>query len=165
MGELNGKEAEFARLLAIGHSQSDAFRLSHDVKRMTDKTVHEKASRLAAKSEIKARKRELLQESRISDIESVGQAYQQLLEDMQAARDKDNHTALASYTRTKFGSQGMMKDHLTVAPEKFETDEQLIARLSGGDAHLATMLRAIIGKDTFGSDAERGDGEKDDEEK
>ena len=160
MGELNGKELEFARLLACGYSQSDAYRLSHDVRRQKPETVHQKASRLAAKPEIKARKRELLQAARIEDIETVGQAFETLLEDMQSARDAGNLTALASYTRTKFGALGMMKDHLVVSPEKSMTDEELIASLAQGDPHKAAMLRAIIGRDSFGTDDEKGD-EKD----
>ena len=163
MALLNGKEAEFARNLACGYSQSDAFRLAFDVRRQKPETVHQKASRLAAKPEIKARKRELLQAARVEDVETVGQAFETLLEDMEAARDAGNLTALAAYTRTKFGALGMLKDHLIVDPIKAETDEQLIARLSGGDEHLATMLRAIIGKDSFGSDDEKGDKDKDDE--
>ncbi len=149
MDELNGKEAEFARLVACGYSQSDAYRLSHDVKRIKPETVHQKASRLAGDSRIKKRCRELLREARVNDIEAVGQAYQQLLEDMQTAREKGNDTALASYTKTKFQAQGMMRDHLVVSAEKSESDDELVARLSGGDPHNATMLRSIIGKDSF----------------
>ncbi len=147
--EMDPKEARFCVLRACGHSQSDAYRIAWDCKRAKPESVHRMAHRIAQRVHVKSRIRELLREARVNDIEAVGQAYQQLLEDMQTAREKGNDTALASYTKTKFQAQGMMRDHLVVSAEKSESDDELVARLSGGDPHKATMLRSIIGKDSF----------------
>ncbi len=149
LDEMDPKEARFCVLRACGHSQSDAYRIAWDCKRAKPESVHRMAHRIAQRVHVKSRIRALLREARVNDIEAVGQAYEQLLEDMQAAREKGNDTALASYTKTKFQAQGMMRDHLVVSAEKSETDDELIARLSGGDEHKATMLRSIIGKDSF----------------
>ncbi len=146
---MDPKEARFCALRACGHSQSDAYRIAWDCKRAKPESVHRMAHRVAQRVHVKSRIRDLLREARVNDIEAVGQAYQQLLEDMQTAREKGNDTALASYTKTKFQAQGMMRDHLVVSAEKSETDDELVARLSGGDPHKATMLRSIIGKDSF----------------
>ncbi len=146
---LDPKEAKFCVLRASGHNQSFAYRIAWDCKRAKPASVHRMAHRIAQRVHVKSRIRELLREARVNDIEAVGQAYQQLLEDMQTAREQNNVTALASYTKTKFQAQGMMRDHLVVSAEKSESDDELVARLSGGDAHKATMLRAIIGKDSF----------------
>ncbi len=156
--EMNPKEAKFCVLRACGHSQSDAYRIAWGCKHAKPKSVHRMAHRIAQRVHVKSRIRDLLREARVFDIEAVGQAYQQLLDDMQTAREKGNDTALASYTKTKFQAQGMMRDHPVVSAEKSESDDVLVARLSGGDPHKATMLRSIIGKDTF------GDGEKDDKD-
>ena len=154
---LTAKQAEFARLVACGHTQADAYRLAYDVKRAKPETVARNASKLMHNTYVSTRVRELLREARVFDIEAVGQAYQQLLDDMQTAREKGNDTALASYTKTKFQAQGMMRDHLVVSAEKSETDDELVARLSSGDPHKATMLRAILGRDTFAKDDEKDD--------
>ena len=155
--ELKPIDAEAARLYACGKSQSEAYRLTHPGSRAKPEAIRVSASRLFDKASVKLRVQELIDAARIHDIETVGQAYRQLLEDMQTARDKGNDTALASYTKTKFQAQGIMRETVLVGAEKSESDDELIARLSGGDPHKATMLRAIIGKDSF------GDGEKDDE--
>ncbi len=147
--EMDPKEAKFCVLRASGHNQSDAYRIAWDCKRDKPESVHRMAHRIAQRVHVKSRIRELLREARVNDIEAVGQAYQQLLEDMQTAREKGNDTALASFTKTKFQAQGMMRDHLVVSAEKSESDDELVARLSGGDPHKATMLRSIIGKDSF----------------
>ncbi len=147
--EMDPKEARFCVLRACGHSQSDAYRIAWGCKHAKPESVHRMAHRIAQRVHVKSRIRDLLREARVFDIEAVGQAYQQLLEDMQTAREKGNDTALASYTRTKFQAQGMMRDHLVVSAEKSESDDELVARLSGGDEHKAAMLRSIIGKDSF----------------
>jgi len=156
MDELNGKQAEFARLRACGYSQSDAFRLSHDVKRMKAETVHQKASRLAADSNVKARIRELLREARIEDIVSVGEAVKFILEGRERAIAAGNSTAEAAFTLQITKITGMNRESVLVGAEKSETDEQLIARLAQGDEKRAALLRELIGRDSF------GDGEKDD---
>ena len=156
MDELNGKHAEFCRLVAQGASQSDAYRQSHDATRQKPTSVHVAACKLMAKPKIQQRIRELLREARVEDIVSVGEHTVHILEDREAAKADGNHTAIAAFDRTLATILGMTNSTVLVAAEKSETDEQLIARLSAGDEHKATLLRALIGRDSF------GDGEKDD---
>lgn len=149
MDELNGKQAEFCRLVAQGASQSDAYRLSHDATRQRPTSVHVAACKLKAKPKIGQRIRELLRQARVEDIVSVGEHTVHILEDREAAKADRNHTAVAANNRTLATILGMTSNTLVLAPEKSETDDELVARLSGGDEHKARMVRAIIGKDSF----------------
>ena len=56
---LTAKQEEFAKKIAEGMTQADAYRSAYSTKRMTDKTVWENASRLMADSKVLARVREL----------------------------------------------------------------------------------------------------------
>ena len=56
---LTAKQEAFAQNIIQGMSQADAYRSAYDASRMTDKTVHEKASLLASQDKIKARITEL----------------------------------------------------------------------------------------------------------
>ena len=152
MDELNGKQAEFCRLVACGHNASDAYRLSHDATRQRPTSVNVAASKLTAKPKIKQRVRELLKQARVEDVLSVGEHMVHLCEDREAARADGNFTALAAFDRTLATVLGMTNSTLVVAAEKSETDEQLIARLAQGDPVLEKHLRAIIGRDSFGDD-------------
>jgi phage terminase small subunit len=49
------KQEKFARLIAEGNSQADAYRGAYNAKNMTDKTIWEAASRLMADSKVSAR--------------------------------------------------------------------------------------------------------------
>ena len=147
--EMDPKEAKFCVLRASGYNQSDAYRVAWGRTQAKPESIHRMAHRVAQRVHVKSRIRELLREARVNDIETVGEAYNQLLEDMQTAREQNNATALASFTKTKFQAQGMMREHLVVSGEKSETDDELIARLAQGDEHRARRLREIIGKDSF----------------
>ena len=65
-----------------------------------------------------------------------------------------NSTAEAAFTLQLTKVTGMNRESVLVGAEKSETDDELVARLSGGDPHKATMLRSIIGRDTFAKDDE-----------
>ena len=56
---LTAKQEQFVKNIIDGMSQAEAFRNSYETKRMSDKTVYEKASRLMADGKIRARLREL----------------------------------------------------------------------------------------------------------
>lgn len=49
------QQEKFCQLIAVGLNQSDAYRAAYNIKRAQAKTVHEKASRLAAEGKVKAR--------------------------------------------------------------------------------------------------------------
>lgn len=56
---LTAKQEEFAKRIAEGMNQSDAYRSAYNTSRMTDKSVWEKASELAKDVKVTARVREL----------------------------------------------------------------------------------------------------------
>lgn len=56
---LTAKQEEFAKAIAEGMNQSDAYRSAYSTNRMTDKTVWENASRLMSDSKVLARVKEL----------------------------------------------------------------------------------------------------------
>ena len=57
---LTPKQEQFAKAIALdGMSYSDAYRSAYDTKRMSDKTVNEKASLLKDQDKIRARIKEL----------------------------------------------------------------------------------------------------------
>ena len=146
---LTPKQREFARLVACGHTQADAYRIAYDVKRAKPETVARNASKLMHNTYVATRVKELLREARVEDILSVGEHMLHIIEDREAAKADGNHTAVAANNRTLATILGMTTNTLVLAAEKSETDDELVARLAGGDAHKATMLRAIIGKDSF----------------
>ena len=59
--KLTAKQEKFARLVASGLNQSDAYRQAYDAKRMKAETIHEKASRIANSDKVRARLAELRQ--------------------------------------------------------------------------------------------------------
>lgn len=56
---LTAKQEQFVKNIIDGMNQADAYRSAYDTSRMTDKTVHEKASRLMADDKVRARVQEL----------------------------------------------------------------------------------------------------------
>ena len=56
---LTDKQEKFAQNLVQGMSQADAYRSAYNTKNMSDKTIHEAASRLVADSKVSARLFEL----------------------------------------------------------------------------------------------------------
>ena len=56
---LTAKQEEFAKKIAEGMTQADAYRFAYDTSRLTDKTVWEKASVLAANNKVRERVQEL----------------------------------------------------------------------------------------------------------
>lgn len=56
---LTPKQERFVQNIIEGMSQADAYRNSYDVSKMTDKSIHEKASRLMADVKVRSRLQEL----------------------------------------------------------------------------------------------------------
>ncbi len=57
--KLTEKQEAFCQAIAAGHSQSDAYRMAYNVKKMKEANIHSKASVLAAKVKVRARIDEL----------------------------------------------------------------------------------------------------------
>ena len=56
---LTAKQEQFAQSIIKGMNQADAYRSAYNTSRMTDKTIHEKASRMANDDKVMARITEL----------------------------------------------------------------------------------------------------------
>ena len=56
---LTAKQEQFAQSIIKGMNQADAYRSAYNTSRMTDKTIHEKASRMANDGKVVARITEL----------------------------------------------------------------------------------------------------------
>ena len=142
-------EEVFARA-CIKHNQSDAYRLAHSTEhcnRLTKEQINDKASKMAAKPAVVARVRQLLDESKIQDLESVGHAFQELVADLAGARVAKNWTAVAAFQRIKLQVLGMLKETVLLNMEQTITDEELVKRVAGTNPALATALKASLGKE------------------
>ena len=56
---LTAKQEKFVQNIIAGMNQADAYRSAYDASKMTDKTIHERASVLASQDKIRARLKEL----------------------------------------------------------------------------------------------------------
>ena len=155
--ELTAKQLRFALLRARGYSKSGAYREAYNAVRMKPHTVAEEARRLSELPLVSRTISEHLKAANVQDIITTGQVLQGIIDDLEMAREEKNLTAVAALDRVLCQTLGMMRDTLVLSAEKSETDDELVARLSGGDAHKATMLRAIIGRDSFGTNDEKDD--------
>lgn len=142
-------EEVFARA-CIKHNQSDAFRLAHSAEycnRFTKEQINDKASKMAAKPAVVARVRQLLDEAKIQDLETVGHAFQELCSDLALARSLKNMTAVAAFQRIKLQVLGMLKETVLLNMEQTISDEELVKRVAGTNPALATALKASLGKE------------------
>ena len=87
---LTPKQEKFVQNIIEGMSQADAYRSAYDTSKMTDKTVHEKASRLMADDKVRARVQELRDE--LAD-KSIMSAKERLMWLSQIIKSKDETTA------------------------------------------------------------------------
>jgi hypothetical protein len=142
---LKPAQEKFAAYLAQGCEQAEAYRKSHACTGVNPQRIAERACRLAAKAQVKARIRELLAEAKIQDIDSIGATFQQLLEDMEGARQAKNWTALAAFTRIRTQIHGMLHDNLSLNYEQTLTDEQLARRIADGDEKIFAALMEKLG--------------------
>lgn len=69
---LTAKQEKFAQAIALEEmNQADAYRSAYDTSRMSDKTVHEKASILANNDKVRARIKELREETMTPKVMSA----------------------------------------------------------------------------------------------
>ncbi len=150
---LTPQESRAAALLAQGLSQADAYRQAFEVKRLKPETVWNKASKLFGRCEVQARVRGLLKAARVEDIESVGEAFNVMLGDMDKARADGNHNAVMGYTRIKMQAHGALKDTVSMTVVQRASDSDLIDQLAKDDPNLAAAFRKALGAaDTFDDD-------------
>lgn len=83
---LTPKQEKFVQSLIQGMSQADAYRSAYATKNMSDKTIHEAASRLVADSKVSARLSELREQMTKDTIMSAQNRLEWLTETI---NDKD----------------------------------------------------------------------------
>ena len=151
---LTPQQEAFAMALVKGLSQADAYRAAYNVKPTTAaESVYCSASRLAKDPHVQSRLRVLLKESRIADLDSVGEAWDHLLKLIAKAEDEGNMTAVAALMRQRLTGLGALKHDITITHRDRLSDEQIVKRLAGDDERKAAMLRSIIGTDSFDEDS------------
>ena len=133
--------ALFCRGVPQGQAVAEAFGM-HGAK---SSTLSEKGSRLLSRPEIAARVRELLAAAKILDIDSIGQCHRDLLADIERARAAQNWTAVSQLMKTRASILGMLRDHVVLTVELQMSDQELIERLSRGDAEKAAVYRKLLG--------------------
>ncbi len=142
---LTPEEAKACLYRAQGLSQSDAYRRAFNKPQAKPKTINEKACRLFARPAVQARVSDLLSASKLADLESLGEASQKLLEDIDAARERGNDNAVMGFTRIKMQMHGALKDAVSLSVEQRTDDATLIDQLSAGDPTKAAALRQVLG--------------------
>lgn len=80
---LTGQRERFARAIAEGMSQSDAYRLAFNAKRSTMKTINEEASRIMADRKVAARVEQLVRPA----VESAELSAEAHLDELKRLRD------------------------------------------------------------------------------
>ena len=81
------KEEIFVQRRIEGYSQTEAYRFAYDCKNMKDKTVTEKASKLMAKDNVRARYKELLNEHKNKALYTREEAVNDLIWIKEKARE------------------------------------------------------------------------------
>lgn len=88
---LTPKQEVFVQKIIEGLSQADAYRAAYSTKNMSDKTIHEAASRLMSDSKVSARVKELRDQITKETIMSVQERMEWLTEIV-----KDNRTNISA---------------------------------------------------------------------
>ncbi len=77
---LTAKQEKFVQEIIAGKSQADAYRSAYDAKKMSDKTIYEKASLLAGQDKIRTRLDELREQLSNENIMSAQKRMEWLTE-------------------------------------------------------------------------------------
>ncbi len=87
----------------------------------------------------------LLKAARIEDIDSVGQAFDDLLRLLVKAEDEGNLTAAANLMRQRLQAHGILRDRVAFTLEEQTSDADLLERLAGDDPVKLAALQTILG--------------------
>ena len=134
--KLTGKQEKFAMNILKGMSQADAYRDAYPAEKMTDKTIHEAASRLMANSKVTARvnalKAPVIAKVQYGLEQAMGEA-QEAFEVSKSARQGGSMVA-AVQLRSKLNSLLVERTAVTMSMVEQMKDEQL-------DAFIASRLK------------------------
>ena len=144
------KERRFAELLATGHSQTEAFRaITPRSEKWKNSSVWCEASKFAKRPNVQQRLAEVIEGAKLQSILSHQQWFKNTQLLMEEAREEGkNWNAVQALNRQLGTANGTLVERMQFeGPE--ESDDALIAKLSGGDPQVAATLRKLIGRDTF----------------
>ena len=148
---LTVQQGQFAALVARGASFTDAYAQAYKCKGMVQKTINEKASRLAGNSKVQARVQEILREIRVEDIDLATVAFHDLLRHIEMAEEAGNLTALAALDRLRLQYHGLLKADAPAVIDGAERDRQLIEATADMDPEFKKVIRHLMGShDVFG---------------
>ena len=147
---LTPNEAKFAKLLCQGLTQHEAYQRAWPGSRSTPKQIDTRASLIANKPEIKRRVREILAQMKVSDLDSAGQAFKDVLSALEQAQAAKNWTAVAQLSRLRLDCHGMLKTSVGDRTGLSSiSDANLLEALAGSNVELRKELEKLLGRDTF----------------
>lgn len=148
---LSTRDEQFASLIAQGHAQSTAYQTAYKPKGLSAQALADRAAKLRRTERVVARIDELLIEARVGDVLKVGRAARQLVDDMNAAREAGNHTALAAYHRVQAAILGLMdRQSINITFEGGLSDDALVSLVSGSDEHVSIAMKRFLGATATG---------------
>ena len=150
---MEAKEQRFAALIAQGVSYADAYRETHPNSKAKDESLRVEASKFASRPNVTLMVRELLRSSRLSDLTSIGEWHEKLMDAIKRAKDDDAHSAEMTGLRQLGQATGALQNTVMLDATGLLDDTAIIARLAGDDPRKAAMLRAIIGAEEFEQEA------------
>ena len=140
---LTPKEAEFARLIAQGHTGAEAYRIAYQSEAKPE-AVWASASQVRARAKVRLRIKDLLSQARLQDLDSIGEAIQRTKELIGLAADARNYSAAMKGNSDLLKMHGLLRDTLVVQWEQGLSDDQLVTRLAGNDPVRLEAARRLL---------------------
>lgn len=106
---LTAKQEKFVQNILEGMSQADAYRSAYNASKMTDKTVHEKASLLASQDKVRARLSELRDKLANEKIMSAQKRLEWLTEVIKDTHEKTENKLKALDIMNKMDGEYVQK--------------------------------------------------------
>ena len=142
---LSPQESRAAVLRATGMSQAEAWRQAFNRPRVKPQTAWTEASKVFARPNVRQRVDALLRAAKPEDLDSIGQAVDDLLQLITKCVEEGNLTAAANLMRQRLQVHGALRDRLLITPEARTSDADLIEQLSEGDPAKGAALRQVLG--------------------
>ena len=140
MAALTAKQEAFARAVATGMNQSDAYRAAYDVARMKATSINVNACKLMADAKVAQRVAELRRPAIEKVQYSVEQAMLEAADALQVAKASGNGGAMVAVVTLRSGLHGLLiecREVCTGPLEALSTDE-----LEAMDAAIDAIQRA-----------------------
>lgn len=147
---LTQQEHKYALLRCQGVPQREAYRKAYPGSRSSDKSIDNLASKLEHRPECQARMLEIFKTLKISDMDSPGKAFNDLLDAFNMCKEKGHMPGLAQMARLRLDCHGMLKSSLADRTGALGiSDQVLLDKLAANNANLRKELEKILGAETF----------------